>query len=144
MINQYGQFVPDYPGQQYYQDPNYMRYIGQHPQMQQQAVTQQNQSRMVEIVPAESVKAAEEFPVGAGQTKLIAGSDDSFIAVKSMSMTGQVTIDIYDRRPPAKPEPPVNMADYVRKDEIAALIAEAIRKSGKHAAAKEEQPDGTV
>lgn len=144
MINQYGQFVPDYPGQQYYQDPNYMRYIGQHPQMQQQAATQQNQSRMVEIVPAESVKAAEEFPVGAGQTKLIAGSDDSFIAVKSMSMTGQVTIDIYDRRPPAKPEPPVNMADYVRKDEIAALIADAIRKSGKHAAVKEEQPDGTV
>ena len=144
MINQYGQFVPDYPGQQYYQDPNYMRYIGQHPQMQQQAAAQQSQSRMVEIVPAESVKAAEEFPVGAGQTKLIAGSDDSFLAVKSVSMTGQVTIDIYDKRPPAKPEPPVNMADYVRKDEIAALIAEAIRKSGKHAAEKEEKPDGTV
>jgi hypothetical protein len=144
MINQYGQFVPDYPGQQYYQDPNYMRYIGQHPQMQQQAAAQQSQSRMVEIVPAESVKAAEEFPVGAGQTKLIAGSDDSFIAVKSMSMTGQVTIDIYDKRPPAKPEPPINPEDYVRRDEIAALIAEAIRKSGKHAAAKEEKTDGTV
>ena len=59
MINQYGQFVPDYPGQQYYQDPNYMRYIGQHPQQVQQAAPQQqSQSRMVEIVPADSIRAA--------------------------------------------------------------------------------------
>ena len=38
MINQFGQFIPDYPGQQYWQDPAYMRYIGQ--QHQQQAAQQ--------------------------------------------------------------------------------------------------------
>lgn len=117
MINQFGQFIPDYPGQQYYQDPAYMRYMAaqQHqPQVQQQ---QQQNSRMVEVVPAASEKAAEEFPVAAGATQMIIGSDDSFVAVKSVSVTGQVTFDIYDKRPPAPPVQPLNPADYVRRDE---------------------------
>lgn len=126
MINQFGQFIPDYPGQQYYQDPVYMRYMAQQhqPQVQQQ---QQQNSRMVEVVPAASEKAAEEFPVAAGATQMIIGSDDSFIAVKAVSVTGQVTFEIYDKRPPAPPVQPLNPADYVRKDEVAVLIAEALK-----------------
>ena len=131
MINQFGQFIPDYPGQQYYQDPNYMRYVSQqHQQQAQQAIQQPAQtpnSRMVEVVPAASEKAAQEFPVAAGSTQMIIGSDDSFIAVKAVSMAGQVTFDIYDKRPPAPPEPVLNPADYVRKDELADLIAQAMR-----------------
>ena len=138
MINQFGQFIPDYPGQQYYQDPAYMRYIGQHPQGQQ---PQRQQTRTVEVVPAESEKAAEEFPVAAGCTQMIIGNDDSFIAVKAVSMTGQVRFDIYDRRPPAQPEPQFNPAEYVRRDEIAALVAEAMKPKRK---AKEETTDESV
>lgn len=139
MINQFGQFIPDYPGQQYYQDPAYMRYIGQqHPQGQQ---PQRQQTRTVEVVPAESEKAAEEFPVAAGCTQMIIGNDDSFIAVKAVSMTGQVRFDIYDRRPPAQPEPQFNPAEYVRRDEIAALVAEAMKPKRK---AKEEAADESV
>jgi len=139
MINQFGQFIPDYPGQQYYQDPVYMRYMAQHqPQAQQQ---QQQNSRMVEVVPAASEKAAEEFPVAAGATQMIIGSDDSFIAVKAVSVTGQVTFDIYDKRPPAPPVQPLNPADYVRKDEVAALIAEALKtaKTGRKTAPEKEE-----
>lgn len=138
MINQFGQFIPDYPGQQYYQDPVYMRYMAQHqPQVQQQ---QQQNSRMVEVVPAASEKAAEEFPVAAGATQMIIGSDDSFIAVKAVSVTGQVTFDIYDKRPPAPPVQPLNPADYVRKDEVAALIADALKtaKTGRKTAPEKE------
>ena len=141
MINQYGQFIPDYPGQQYYQDPVYMRYMAQHqPQVQQQ---QQQSSRMVEVVPAASEKAAEEFPVAAGATQMIIGSDDSFVAVKSVSVTGQVTFDIYDKRPPAPPVQPLNPADYVRKDEVAALIAEALKtaKTGRKTASAEKEDE---
>jgi hypothetical protein len=131
MINQYGQFVPDYPGQQYYQDPAYMRYMTQHqPQVQAQQTNQQN-SRMVEVVPAASEKAAEEFPVAAGATQMIIGSDDSFIAVKAVSVTGQVTFDIYDKRPPAPPVQPLNPEDYVRRDEIGQMIAAAIQSAQK-------------
>lgn len=132
MINQFGQFVPDYPGQQYYQDPAYMRYMTQHQQqpMQAQQANQQN-SRMVEVVPAETEKAAEEFPVAAGATQMIIGRDDSFIAVKAVSVTGQVTFDIYDRRPPAPPVQPLNPEDYVRRDEIGQMIAAAIQTAQK-------------
>lgn len=144
MINQFGQFIPDYPGQQYYQDPVYMRYMAQQhqPQAQQQQQQQQN-SRMVEVVPAASEKAAEEFPVAAGATQMIIGSDDSFVAVKSVSVTGQVTFDIYDKRPPAPPVQPLNPADYVRKDEVAELIAEALKtaKTGRKTASTEKEDE---
>lgn len=132
MINQFGQFMPDYPGQQYYQDPAYMRYMTQHQQqpMQAQQANQQS-SRMVEVVPAETEKAAEEFPVAAGATQMIIGRDDSFIAVKAVSVTGQVTFDIYDKRPPAPPVQPLNPEDYVRRDEIGQMIAAAIQSAQK-------------
>lgn len=143
MINQFGQFIPDYPGQQYYQDPVYMRYMAQQHQVQGTQMSQANQqnSRMVEVVPAASEKAAEEFPVAAGATQMIIGSDDSFIAVKAVSVTGQVTFDIYDKRPPAPPVQPLNPADYVRKDEVAALIAEALKsaKTGRKTAPEKEE-----
>ena len=144
MINQFGQFIPDYPGQQYYQDPAYMRYMAQHqPQTQVAPQANQQNSRMVEVVPAVSEKAAEEFPVAAGATQMIIGSDDSFVAVKSVSVTGQVTFDIYDKRPPAPPVQPLNPADYVRKDEVAALIADALKaaKTGRKTASAEKEEE---
>ena len=123
MINQFGQFIPDYPGQQYWQDPAYMRYIGQQqhqPAAQQaqpmQQAQQQPSSRMVE--------AAKEFPVPAGATQMIIGNDDSFIAVKAVSMTGQITFDIYDKRPPAPPEKPVDLGAFVTRDELEKRLAE--------------------
>jgi len=131
MINQFGQFIPDYPGQQYWQDPAYMRYIGQqqHQQVAQQAqpmqqAQQQPSSRMVEVVPASSEQAAKEFPVPAGATQMIIGNDDSFIAVKAVSMTGQITFDIYDKRPPAPPEKPVDLGAFVTRDELEKRLAE--------------------
>lgn len=144
MVNQFGQFVPDYPGQQYYQDPVYMRFMAQQHQVQgtqMSSANQQPSSRMVEVVPAANEKAAEEFPVGAGQTQMIIGSDDSFIAVKAVSVTGQVTFDIYDKRPPAPPVQPLNPEDYVRRDEVAALIADALKtaKTGRKTAPEKEE-----
>ena len=150
MINSFGQCVPDYPGQQYYQDPAYMRYIGQQhqqtvPQMQQQMsqANQQQNSRMVEVVPADTEQAAQEFPVAAGATQMIIGRDDSFIAVKAVSVTGQVTFDIYDKRPPAPPVQPLNPDDYVRRDEISALIADALKqaKTGRKTAPTDKEDE---
>ena len=127
MINQFGQFIPDYPGQQYYQDPSYMRYMAQQHQQpihQAQQAQQQPSSRMVEVVPASSEQAAKEFPVPAGATQMIIGNDDSFIAVKAVSMTGQITFDIYDKRPPAPPEKPIDLGLFVTRDELEKRLAE--------------------
>lgn len=125
MIDQYGGWIPDYPGQQPYQDPAYMRARAMPQQGQQQ---QQQASRMVEAVQVQNEKAVMDFPVGAGATKIFLAADDSFLAVKSVTVAGQVMIDMYDKRPPAQPTPEINPSDYVRKDEIGQLIEETIKK----------------
>ena len=89
-----------------------------------QQAQQQPSSRMVEVVPASSEQAAKEFPVPAGATQMIIGNDDSFIAVKAVSMTGQITFDIYDKRPPAPPEKPVDLGSFVTRDEFEKRLAE--------------------
>lgn len=143
MVDSFGRFIPDYPGQQYYQDPMFMRHMSQQqvqPQVQPQVAQQMPSARTVEVEPADSVKAATETPVAAGATKMIIGRDDSFIVVKAVSVTGQVSIDIFDKRPPEPPAPVIDPADFVRRDEIGALIAEAMneRQPRKTAAKKEE------
>ena len=55
---------------------------------------------------------------------MIIGNDDSFIAVKAVSMTGQITFDIYDKRPPAPPEKPVDLGAFVTRDELEKRLAE--------------------
>lgn len=124
MIDQYGGWIPDYPGQQPYNDPAYMRART----MPQQAQQQQQASRMVEAVQVPNEKAVMDFPVGAGATKIFLAADDSFLAVKSVTVAGQVMIDMYDRRPPAPPVPEINPSDYVRRDEIGQMIEETIKK----------------
>ena len=53
--------------------------------------------------------------------------DEQTIAVRSMYANNQHSDDIYDKRPPAPPAPTLNPADYVRKDELQALIADALQ-----------------
>jgi hypothetical protein len=144
MIDQYGGWHADYPGQTPFQDPMYMRAMGQlqHQQtvqQQPQQPTQPRDIRTVEVVPADSEKQALEFPVGAGETKLIIHRGDNFVVVKTVSVTGEVTTAIFDRRPPAPPPETINPADYVRRDEVAALVAEIIRDNSRRKTTAEKK-----
>ena len=82
-----------------------------------------------EIVQVENEQAAANYPVGTGMSQMMIARDDSAIFVKSVSPNG-ATMDVYIRRPPAPPEPKFVPGEYVRKDEIAALIAEAMKGAG--------------
>lgn len=84
-----------------------------------------------EIVQVENEQAAHNYPVGTGMSQMMIARDDSAIYIKSVSANG-TTFDAYDRRPPAPPEPKFVPGDYVRKDEIAAIIAEAMKKEENH------------
>jgi len=121
----YPQYYPQY--QQPYQMPQY-----QQPMQQTQ---QQPSSRMTEVFPAASEKAVLEFPVTAGTTQMFVATDDSFIAIKEASVTGQVTVQFYDKRPPAPPEKPFDPAVFVTREEfeqrLAALPAPAKRPTKK-------------
>ena len=144
MVNQYGQFIPDFPGQQPYQDPAYMRYISQqhqntyqNQQYQQPVQQQAQQSRMTEVFPATNEKTVMEFPVASGSTVLFIANDDSFLAIKEASVTGQVTVQFYDKRPPAPPEKPFDPAVFVTRDELEQRLA-ALSVPAKRPAKKEE------
>ena len=120
----YPQFYPQY--QQPYQIPQYQ------PQQQAQA-----SSRMTEVFPATSEKTVLEFPVTAGTTQMFVATDDSFIAIKEASVTGQITTQFYDKRPPAPPEKPVDLTAFVTREELEQRLA-ALSTPAKRPAKKEE------
>ena len=82
------------------------------------------QGRMVDIIPVDSIDAAEAFPVPVGSTQLMIGRDDSFMAVKVNGVNGQSSFTVYDKRPPEPPAPKFDPAEYVRRDELEKLIDE--------------------
>lgn len=141
MLDQYGNWYQDYPGQQPFQDPAYVRAYGQRQPVQQAAQQPQSNAQTVEVLPADNERFVLDFPVGNGQTKLFISKSDTFVGIKSVSMAGEVSVDFFDKRPPAPPAPTLNPADYVRKDELSALIAEAIKAENppRRAAKKEDE-----
>ena len=116
-----------YQGQQYQQ---------QYQQQNAQQV-QQPASRMTEVFAAANEKYVLEFPVAAGTTALFVATDDSFTAIKEASVTGQVTVQFYDKRPPAPPEKPVDPAAFVTREELEQRLA-ALSTPARRSTKKEE------
>ena len=143
MIDQFGRWYPDYPGQQTWQDPAYMRLYGQQGQQQTQQQGQMMTPPTIraEIVQVDSLDAIDRYPMAAGTSQMFMTKDEAAIVVRSMYANGQHNDDIYDKRPPAPPAPTLNPAEYVRKDELQALIAEALqaRTAPAKATAKKEE-----
>lgn len=95
-------------------------------QQYQQPVQQPQQapsSRMVDVYPAASEQVVLDFPAQNGTTTLFIANDDSFIAIKEVSVTGQTKISTYIKRPPAPPEKPVDLSRYVTRDELDTRLA---------------------
>ena len=139
MIDQFGRWYPDYPGQQTWQDPVYMRAYGQNQPAQQTQQSLTPPTIRAEIVQVDSLDAIDRFPMAAGTSQMFMTKDESTIVVRSMYANGQHNDDIYDKRPPAPPAPTLNPADYVRKDELQALIAEALQARTAPTKAKDKE-----
>lgn len=142
MIDRMGNWYPDWPGQQPYQDTAYMRtynHQGQQPAQQgQQSLTPP--TIRAEIVQVDTLDAIDRFPMAAGTSQMFMTKDEQNIVVRSMYANGQHNDDIYDKRPPAPPAPTLNPADYVRKDELQALIADALQaNTATHKAATKKE-----
>lgn len=137
MVDQYGRWFPDYPGQQPFMDPQFARSHGQQPmQAAQQGVPQQQQAAAApamtpptihaEIVQVDGETAAAQYPVGAGMSQMMIARDDSAIFVKTATASGY-TLDVFTKRPPAPEAAPFNPADYVRADALPGLIAAEVQ-----------------
>ena len=81
------------------------------------------QGRTVEVIPVDTEDQINSWQVTAGTTVQFMARNDAFVAFKSVGLNGEATVDFYDRRPPAPPPPVFDPGAYVRKDELAALLA---------------------
>lgn len=127
MVNNYGMWIPDYPGQSPYQDPQYMARMNQAQQHQQQAAPAQQQTMTpptihADIIQIRSVDEAERFPMGAGMKQMFVTYDESAIVLKEQHQTGY-NLTVYDRRPPEAEKPPIDPDKFVTKDELEERLA---------------------
>ena len=145
MVDQYGRWYPDYMGQQPFQDPAYMRAIGQNVQGQQMPGTQMSSANQQDMTPTirteikqvDSIDAIGRTPPAPGTTGAYMTKDEQTIIFRSMYANGEYKDRIYDMRPPAPPAPKFDPALYVRRDEIPSLVAEAL--AVRIAAAQQKQ-----
>ena len=140
MVNQYGHWIPDYPGQQPQNDPQFMRLYGQQqgqqPTTQAQPMQQTQQQAMTrptihaEIIQVSNGELGEQevaqYPVGVGQSQMFITQDESAIFVKEATANGCI-IDVYPKRPPAPTPPPFNPSEYVRLDALPAIVAAEVQ-----------------
>lgn len=136
MVDQFGNWRPDYPGQQPWMDPQFVRMYGQQqaqtaqqpaqPQQQPAPQTMTPPTIHAEIVQVDGEQAAAQYPVGAGASQMMMARDESAIFVKEATQNGYRLI-VYDRRPEAPPAPPFNPAEFVRLDALPDLVAAQIQ-----------------
>lgn len=145
MVDNYGRWYPDYMGQQPFQDPAYMRAIGQNVQGQQVPGTQMSSANQQDMTPTirteikqvDNIDAIGRTPPAPGTTGAYMTKDEQTIIFRSMYANGEYKDRIYDMRPPAPPAPKFDPALYVRKDEIPSLVDEAL--AVRIAAAQQKQ-----
>ncbi len=73
-----------------------------------------------EIVQVDSEEQAANYPVSSGASQMMIARDDSAIYVKTVGPNG-ANLDVFVKRPPA-PAPV-----YLTKEDVAAMIAEAMK-----------------
>ena len=82
---------------------------------------------MTDIGQVSSEQEAVNAYVAAGRSKIMFSADDQTVFVKCVSMNGQTSMDIFDRRAPAPvPAPP----EYVTREELTAAL-EALKTPKK-------------
>lgn len=86
-----------------------------------------------EIIQVDGEQNAAQYPVAAGASQMMIARDDSAIFVKTVAQNGNsYTLDVFTKRPPAPPAPKFEPGDYVRKDELEALISAMLKKGEDH------------
>lgn len=141
MFDAYGRHIPDYPGQQPWQDPAYYRQNQQAAMQPQRPTAPQSMSYPTihaDIVQTDDPGVIERWAVTQDRPQMFVDSAETTFVVKSVTGQG-VTLEYYDKRPPAPPAPVFVPSEYVRKDELKELLAATLAaQSGKTIAEKEE------
>lgn len=119
MVDQFGRWFPDYPGQSMYQDPQFMaKFNSQTAQnAQRQQPPMSPPTIHAEIIQITSIPDAERFPLAAGAKQMFVTADESAFILKEQGQTNYM-LTIYDRRPPEPPAPAIDPTKYVTREEL--------------------------
>ena len=159
MIDNYGRWFPDYPGQQMYNDPAYMRMMRQQQQAMntQQPQTQQMQQPTIQqsgFVPVRSEQEARSYPVAPGNSVTFKDENAPYCYVKTMGFN-QLDQPTFERYRLVKEETPVTaqssptMEDsaesskhtpYALKSDLTAIWSELDALKDKVKAQTEKKP----
>lgn len=92
-----------------------------------------------EIIQVDSEAAVDTQPQAAGTAQMYMTRDDQCIIIKTQYAGGNFDKACYDRRPPAPAPEPFDLSEYVRRDELPSLIAQAVagQNSPKNVSKKE-------
>ena len=139
MVNQFGQWIPDYPGQQMYQDPSYIRLYGQANNMR---VAQQNPQPTQQVQPqihsgglvtVHSETEARNWPIAPGNSVTFKDESAPYVYTKTMGYNQLDTprfekfrlVREEETPPPTTPEPekPLDLSGYALKTDL-----ESVRK----------------
>ena len=129
MINTLGQWVPDFPGQQAWTDPAYMRYYNhagsvQHQQPQQVQQPAASPVLHADIIPVDDEQVVNSYFVQPGNSQMFMKKDNSAFYVKTAYSDGrEPVVDVFDKRPPAPPAPKLDPADVVKKEYLEQRLA---------------------
>lgn len=137
MVDQLGNWRPDYPGQQPYMDPQFVRLYGPTqqqttPQPQQQQASQAMtpptiHAEIIQVSAGErGEQEASQYPLGVGQSQMFMAQDDSVIYIKTAAGNGHI-LNVFPKRPPAPKPPPFNPDEYVRLEALPGLVAAEVQ-----------------
>jgi len=147
MIDAFGNFYPDWPGQP---DPRFNRQAlpgmpnpwqpqptppaaAPSPQQAHQAAPAAPQTVTKAIIPIGKIEDSNQYHVAPGQSMIFLTTDEQTFVVKEGTSDGTgYTLGIYDRRPPAPPAQPAPVFDprqYMTRDETIQLVRDIMRSS---------------
>lgn len=140
MIDAYGRWFPDYPGQQIYQDPQYIAKLNQ--QQNQQAPQGQTMTMptiRADIIQIGAPSEVDRYQQNPGTSQMFITRDEGCIIIREQGQSGY-SLTWYDRRPPEPARPAMDPAQYVTWDKLEErLAAFAPPRPARAQTAKEEK-----
>lgn len=144
MIDAYGRWFPDYPGQQIYQDPQYIAKLNQQQNMPQAQQNGQGQSMTPPTIRADIIQigAPEEvdrYQQQPGTSQMFITRDESCIIIREQGQSGY-SLTHYDRRQPEPVARAIDTTRFVTREELEERLAALTpSRPTRNATAKEDK-----
>lgn len=125
MLDRMRNWVPDWPGQQPWQDRQLMELISQQQGTQAQTPAQVMTPPTIrcEIIQITDPAEVDRYQMQPGATQIFVTRAEDLFIVREQGQAGY-SIKRYPLEPPEPPKPPINPGDYLTREEFDAFRAQ--------------------